>query len=277
MTDTDAAPRHRRRWVWVLAAAVVAGVSVPPATYLLIRWQGERELAAVRAELDAADPNWRMPDLFAARNARLAKLEVNSADTAAAVYDRLPEGWEKPPADGEEPLWPFDGPPNRLPTMTQADLTRRTFEAVKAAAEQARTLRDQPAGGTALVVPNYSTYMLDLSLADTQKRRHVARLLAVDAAVAALDTDPATAVQAVHAGLNAARSVSDEPTYISQLVRAACDQVAVRSAERVLGLCEPDAGLVELQAALLGEAADRTMTAGMQGELASFEIGRAHV
>ena len=264
---TAAPPRRRRRWPWVVAF-VVAAVSVLPAWYLTTRWQGQRELAAVAAELDANNPNWRLPDLIATRNDAVRKLPTNSADTIAAVAKLLPQDWDR---QLDDTRWHADGPPNRQPTADEADRLRAVLGRTAAALRAAGPLRDQPVGGSLITVPDLKTFMANLDLTPIQERRGVASVLSIAAAVAALDGDPSAAVGHLRAGLNAARSIGDEPTLIAQLVRIACTQVAVRSAERVLGLCQPDAELAGLQAAFEREASERFFQAGLRGELASVD------
>ena len=84
----------RRRWVWVSGLFVLLAISAPITAYLFVRWQGKRELDAVRSQLDTDDPGWRMPELYTARDDLLRKLPVNSAHTVDAAAKLLPEGWD---------------------------------------------------------------------------------------------------------------------------------------------------------------------------------------
>ena len=244
-------------------------LATPPLAYFYLRSAGDRELAAIRAELAAADPDWRMPDLFAARNARLQQLQSNSADTAVEAVRLLPEGWDR--TDDNKNPWPGDSPVNRLPPADEAARLKALRVRIEPAMAVARRLRDQPDGGTVVVVPDYSTYMLNINLTAVQERRQVAHALSIDSALAAEGGDPAGAVRSAHAGLNLARSIGDEPFLISQLVRIACTSIAVRSAERAVALGEPTDGVAELQAAFTREAGEGVMRHGLRGELASAD------
>ncbi len=261
---------RRRLWPWVVAFFLGA-VSVPPAWYLTTRWQGQRELAAVATELDAENPNWRLPDLIATRNDTLSKLPTNSADTVAAASKLLPEGWDRTLNDDH---WHYDGPSNRQPVAEEAVRLRAVLKQTAETRRAAETLWDQPVGGSATVVPGLNA--LPANLNSIHERRAVESVLSIAAAVAALDGDPSAAVGHLLAGLNTARSIGDEPTLIAQLVRIACTQVVARSAERVLGLCQPDAELAGLQAAFEREAGERFFQAGLRGELALVETTVAH-
>ena len=70
-------------------------------------------------------------------------------------------------------------------------------------------------------------------------------------------------------GLGVARSIGDEPTLVSQLVRIAIDNVAVKAATRTIGQGEAsDAALRRLQADLLSEYHQPLVLYGIKGERA---------
>jgi hypothetical protein len=90
-----------------------------------------------------------------------------------------------------------------------------------------------------------------------------------DAIAAAHNGRPADAVRSARAALGTGRAIGDEPIMISQLVRITCAVIACRTAERVLGLCEPKEGLAELQAELTREADFPRFYHALRGERAS--------
>src|SRR5262249_26175896 len=85
----------------------------------------------------------------------------------------------------------------------------------------------------------------------------------------AQDGDTEAAVRSTRAILNTARSIGDEPTLISLLVRIAIDAVAVRTLERVLAQGEPsEAALAAVQALLQQEVDEPLLVVAVRGERA---------
>jgi hypothetical protein len=103
-------------------------------------------------------------------------------------------------------------------------------------------------------------------LPHVQKVREVTALLGYDARFSALEGKPDRGIGSARAGLVAAKSLGDEPFLISQLVRIACDEVAVNSALQVLAWGQPKQGLAELQAELRTEADFPWFLVGLRGE-----------
>ena len=77
----------------------------------------------------------------------------------------------------------------------------------------------------------------------TQKMREAASLLDVDVIVLCYAGRSDEAVESCHALLNTARSLGDEPTLVSQLVRMAILAITRNAIERTLGWGEPTEGL----------------------------------
>jgi hypothetical protein len=104
---------------------------------------------------------------------------------------------------------------------------------------------------------------------ETQGAREVAGLLRVDAILAAQAGDPVRGLQAAHAALNAGRSIGDEPTLISSLVRMVCGQISAEAVMRVLAHIDSKTVLPQLaaiQTAYLAELEEPLVLNGLRGE-----------
>src|SRR5262245_26430148 len=97
-----------RRWSKRILIVLVVFLLPPVAFYFYTRWQGERELRAVIAELDANESPWRWEDIIAAR----PKLDEKT-DARAVVLNaqKLASGFF-----GQFSVWEkvYDRPPNAL-------------------------------------------------------------------------------------------------------------------------------------------------------------------
>jgi hypothetical protein len=217
------------------------------------------DLEEVVAEIDRVDPGWRLEDIEAARmpvprerNAALRVLEVAAA---------LPRGWPK------QPLFElFDNlaPPVR-PTAKQVMCLRAELQDAKAL-PLARSLATMLVGRFAV---NFSTDFISTLLPHLNNARTAGNLLRFDALLRSEDADGTGAVHSFQAGLNAARSIGDEPLVVSQLVRNALQQVAIRGLERTLAQVEPAArDLAGAQELLADEMGQPLLLYSLRGERA---------
>jgi hypothetical protein len=104
-----------------------------------------------------------------------------------------------------------------------------------------------------------------------QAARLVANLLSMDALLRAQDGDMMGSLLACRACLNAGRSLGDETAPISQLVRIACQEVAVHSLERALAYGEAtEADLKNLQEMLDDERNQPLLLVMARGDRAIF-------
>jgi hypothetical protein len=107
-------------------------------------------------------------------------------------------------------------------------------------------------------------------LPHSQALRKVYLLLSLEAESRALAGDNHEAIRCVHGILHTAASIRDEPTLISQLIRAAGRRVAVNKANRILALGVPDEELAELQDHFDRERKEDLMAVAIRGERAMF-------
>ncbi len=262
-------PRRRpwwRRWLRrVVLMLLLALVGLGFRGYYRHR-KVTRELEAALAALDHDETGWRLKDIEAAR-ADVPE-EANSARCIVAVAKLLkeaapsPHGW--PPAEFADAF--KDLPPEERLDDARAARLRAELEKVRPALELARTLERLPAGRHRI---QYLRNVMDTRLDDQQQTRNVTGLLSFDAMQRSDKNDGAGALRACRAALNAARSIGDEPFFVTQLVRAACVVVACRGVERALAQTEPPPeDLARTQRQLEGEDAYNGLFVSLRGERA---------
>jgi hypothetical protein len=229
------------------------------------RWMYERHRSAARvdqmiAALDESDPGWKIEDLEASR---IAPPEAeNSARVILAVKKLLPSNWS---------LLDFDRKVQDLlpPELIEAAVRQELADELKKgerAVTMARRLADMPRGKHTLEIASNPLATL---LLGQQEARTSAWLLQFDAWNLALDRDIKGAMRSSRGIINAARSLDDEPFYISLLIRIACVSIGTGSFERCLALGEAtDADLVEAQQLLTLEEKHPTMLICVRGERA---------
>ncbi len=280
MTRPEGSPAKKRRW-WLWWIAAPFGLASVAMIVAAIVWghQVDRRLSKAIAAADRDDPNWRLDDLLAHRTP-LPDAE-NSATIVAQVLELIPGNWPAaPPAPPGYPNPPktaawiatdrmiATAPNVRLDPDAEREL-RASLAEVSEAVRIARTVAGYPRGRHELTL---GRTLLDTSLVETQAARGVARLLQADAALRAHDGHLDGALDSCRAILNVGRSIGDEPTIISQLVRIAISGTALTSARRVLAQGEPsDKALEQLQALIDDERVQPLTITAMRGERAGFD------
>lgn len=259
------------RW-FVLAPLmfVVFVVSSLFVSFHLVRAAATPKRDKIVAELDATDPTWRTTALTDARNAKLPPPEQNAAELAHKAYLKLPKSyrdWESksPAATG----W-GDVPKPHLPPRTDIAETREQLRKVREAVDMARRLKDVPTGGFHFEFKEPT--LLATNLDRQQYLRTVMSVLRYDAAVRAYDRDYDTSLDSCLAILSVARSLGDEPTLISQLIRMAGVAICVGALERTLcwGDGFDDARLAEIDRAFDKESNEPRILQALRGERASY-------
>jgi hypothetical protein len=247
----------KRLGVTLLILAVGAGVR-----YAYVRHQAITALQAAVDELDREDPGWRLQDIEAARV--WVPDHKNSALCTVAVNRLLPKEW--PSREFDEAFADLE-PQRRLRPEDYRRLCKE-LDAVQPACAEAHRLADLPTGRHHIV---YRRLMVETLLKDQQQVRRVTRLLACEAMWRDEEGDAKGALLCGRAALNAGRSLGDEPTGISQLIRVACVIQACRAVERTLAQGEPPvAEMIDLQKLFEEEEAHPTMLIMMRGERAAL-------
>jgi hypothetical protein len=218
--------RLRRR---VLRPALFLAAALA-AFWVVILYLDARIRAAL-ADLERADPGWRLEGLLAARD--VVTPEENSAPVVTSVFASLPEEWPS-----REFSLSLEGAlrPERLSQADYARLCNELNEWEPALVE-ARKIADIPRGRHR-ITPAQSD--LDATpLTDQQGARKVATLLQADAIRHLEDGDADRALADCRAIVNVGRSIGDEPFVISQMIRTHCVVLGCRTAAHVLSLAEP--------------------------------------
>jgi hypothetical protein len=240
--------------VLVLAALVVIGL-------LWHRGKTASKLREKLAELDRTEPGWRLEDIEAARED--IPDQENSARVIAAAMLGMPRLWPPPVF----PRQPFELiPPNE--ELNDDDFARLStgLASLRPALDAAAKLAGMPRG-------RYTIYFtrnpIEIPLPHLEDSRKISTLFVFEAMRRNQKGETKNALAACRTALNAARSIGDEPFYISQLVRSFCVIHACQAIERTLGQAEPASeDLRALQKLLENEDAFPGLLLASRGERA---------
>jgi hypothetical protein len=189
------------------------------------------QLQRTLAELDRTDPGWRLEDIEAARD------DVPEAENSARVIidaaGQLPQRW--PSAEfSDEHIHSLAA--NEM--LSGEDFVRLSKElaSARAALEIVSKVADMPRGRHSI---HYDRNPIATLLPHLQECRRLVSVLSYESMRRNQKGDSKNALTACRAALNVARSISDEPIFISQLVRIACVNSVCNAIERTLGQGEP--------------------------------------
>jgi len=214
-----------------------------------------RDLKAALAEADRVDPGWRIEELEAARSTIPDK--ENGARVLLEASSSLKATWPTPPV----PLTAPSLEEQLLALAPNEQLGEPLLQQLKAelapadgALPVARRLADFPTGRYSI---HWNPDVIGTPLSHLQEARRIALLLNFDAILRAQQGDTDGALVSCHAASNAGRTIGDEPFAVSQLVRAHCQEIAVRGTARALAQGTPNSAALErLQHSLEMEAAE---------------------
>jgi hypothetical protein len=236
----------------------------------------DRHLATAIAAADRDDPHWRIEELLAQREQ--VSVEENSALVVDQVVAMMPENWplRRPPiaSDADPRKVSLEEAFNWLDSMPDNfrldDEIARTLEGELKSHEKAvhlaRTLGDYRRGRRELVI---GPAVVDTLFSHVRPARTAARLLAAEAAMRAHGGDIDGALDSCRAIFAIGRAFGDEPFLISQLVRVAIGESALKSMWRALGQGEAsDAALARLQGLILDELGQPLLLVAVKGERA---------
>jgi hypothetical protein len=220
-------------------------------------------VAAALAELDAADPGWRLDDLLAARkpladdrNGALVIEKVSALlpvlpTTFWQAYEPAMEQWKYPAA---------------LPPLLRELLRTEAALLPPAALRLARGLKDMPEGRFSLAIRPGD---IDTAVSQIDHTSRVVHWLQIDVALRSLDATADGALESCRAMLNAGRALAEEPFLVSHAVRCRGHFHVLESLERALAQGEAsEASLKSLQNLLTREIGDSDWSAALRGERA---------
>ncbi len=146
----------------------------------------------------------------------------------------------------------------------QADALREELQRAAEALLETRKVADLPRGRYPIV---YARDFIGTLLPHVQDARMMGNLLAYDVLLRAQDEDLDGALTSCRGILNCGRSIGDEPTLISMLVRIALNHLAINKQEWILAQGEAsEAVLAVMQQAFEEEAAEPLLLIGARGE-----------
>lgn len=221
------------------------------------------KLQKALAELDRTEPGWRLEQIEAAR-ADVPE-EENSARVVISAAGQMPKSW---PSKGfpDEQLRLL--PSNEL--LSGEDIVRLSTELASAreALTIADKLADMPHGRHRI---HYERNPIMTLLPDQQESRRIVSLLIYEAMRQNQRGDSKKALTMCRAAINAARSLGDEPIFVSQLIRIAGVVVTCQAIERTLGQGEPPSeDMSALQKLLEDEDAFSELIGALRGERAAM-------
>ncbi|MHB1423286.1 MAG: hypothetical protein ACYC3I_08840 [Gemmataceae bacterium] len=229
-----------------------------------IRIKSAGKLQNMLVEMDRDDPGWRPEDIEAAREE--VPEEENSARVVLAAVQQMPQPplrW--PSADFHDENFRRT-PPNEKLNGEDFLLLSKELASARTALNIALKLADMPRGRHPL--HNASNPMATL-LPHVQECRNIVNLLVYESMRRNQKGESKNAITACRAALNVARSIGDEPFYISQLVRLALVIHVCQAIERTLAQGEPPIeDMTVLQQILETEDALPSLLAATRGERA---------
>jgi hypothetical protein len=229
------------------------------------------KLRQMIADIDRADPTWRLADIEA-RRVNIAD-ERNGAILLYGAARLTPTGWKDNPGE----LLPLGQiPPLRADQPNQVAATRRKMPELASALAAARKLRTYPQGRSRL---EYKLNVLDTVVPHLQDLASVRSVLGYDALLQAIDGNGEGALESCLGLLHGCRYTVEEPLLISQQVRTAVYLVDLFLIERVLTAKKGPSEklLLEVQTLLMEEGNRPMLYEALRGERGSFHYLMSNV
>jgi hypothetical protein len=279
-------PRPPRRWrrKFLICALVLVPVVLLGGSYAYIYCVGTLDLKEAMAEAERLDGPWRLPDIVSRR--AILRDEENSSLVVQSAKQLIPKDWPKwplPPIQGEQDVeferrarnaleWSLsECPPPALLDEVQVVALRSELKRAQQALQTAHRIAELPKGRYRLSWTG--DFVRNPNVGHVQDPRKVTELLSYDARLRAQDKDLDGAMKSGLAALNTARSLGDEPSNISQLVRVACAAMATHAIVRVLAQGEPSQDVLMAAQRLLAEdAEDPLLLYAARGERAGMDL-----
>ncbi|NIP25187.1 MAG: hypothetical protein GWN67_12710 [Phycisphaerae bacterium] len=255
-------PRQERKVLKILVLLLVFIIAGFLAFRLMLKAKLHERLDAIRAE--------GYPATCAELDAwyTIPESAENAADTFRESFS-LYEKWQK---DEKRHLLPIIGESQLLPLRTEPLAMESQALITEYLADNKEALGLLHKGAAI----EHSRYPVDLSkgfetlMPDLSDIRHGARLLALEAVLHAENGKPGSAARSIKSTFGLARSLSKEPILISQLVRIACQALAVSILEHIVNRTEfTDEQLADLSQTLVNAEDPSAMIRAFTGERCS--------
>jgi hypothetical protein len=248
-----------RRWlkrVLIVLAVIVPLIAV---FYFYAQWQGDRDLRAVIAELDAQGEPWRLDDLLVARPTGPEDEKVHAlVDRVIAVARKH---WKSKHMERSIP-------PNVFFPPDVGEVVAKDFSALERTIAEARSITSMPSGR---YVVRYGAKVLKPPADRVIQFISFTELLQLAAMGHARQGDLDEAIQDCRAIQHASQILQNEPELLAQLVRLAMHAGGLDSLEHVQaqGTASPEL-LKQLQGALEKSGIECAMIMGVRGERAGM-------
>jgi hypothetical protein len=235
---------------------------------LIVFWQigrtGQFKLKEVVQQIDINDQRWKLDEIEADRLAREPPPDQNAARLVLEIDKQIPTSWNAWRKNAE---WLNNSFNNFLESPKETQGLRLLQDSTLLVRNHGLTLRERPFGRYTV---QFSENSLTTRLPHLDSAAKVLMLLEYDARLAAIDQDPNRGIRAAHAALNVARSIGDEPTFVSQSFRMKFRSRSTIAAMGMLAAGIPTEGLEDLQAAYFADANENLFRFGARGERAAF-------
>lgn len=269
-----------KRPVFLVGFGIVLVGGLLAGWFFYSKWASDKELQDAIAEADRLDPGWRLEELEAKR-AVIPPAE-NSAEQILTIKKLMPKSWPSrsfvepvPLQDPDE--YPslstcqalFDSAPEVQLNTNQTSQLRAEMKTVMEPLALARQLANYGAGRYAV---NWSMDYMSTRLL-CHDCRTVFELLSLDARLRAQDGDIDGALISALGILSAGRSIGDEPTLLSQLIRMAGEGSATNTLERILAQGQASLkSLAKIQLDFEEEVSQPLFLFGIRGERGGFDF-----
>jgi hypothetical protein len=253
-------PTPRRRW-WRVAVAVVGLLVLAPLGFYGYSVFATRS-ALEEAEAEAARdlPRWRLLEIEADRP-QIPDAE-NSALYMMALRRKSGRFLVPAPPNYEQIFENL--PPTAQLNIQQADLLRTELGKAAKSLPEVRKLKDMPHGRYPIT---YSDDGISTLIPHHQDTRDFAELLKHDAMLLAHEKEYDRAIESCQGILHAGRAMETDTFLIALLIRAALQNMAILTLERVLAQGEAsEARLAAMQAALTYDMNHSSWQQAMRGE-----------
>jgi hypothetical protein len=264
------------KWKWILrlgglfALLVVISLGVFFVYQYLETTRQKQALRALVQQLDATDPGWKLQDIEANHNAKLAHDSENFSSLAIGIQKTLPLAYKDyVKAIGDKSLPDMELEDHRLPRNEEFCSLHELQPDILPSIQALMQASQLPRGGMPIHY-NWTNVTATLLL-NVQEVRELAFALRLYLLHQAYFDNGDEALRACHVILKLGEvGLADHPSAISQLVRVAMLAISSGHTQQTLAWTTGDKELEPLQKAYLAAANPKNLVAGLRGERAMY-------